>query len=245
MSARGESSDADGHGKPTEARGSVAAHQLPNPARTEARYGRYVAVIGVVALIAITVNTVLTPSNGAKGVPPGQAIPPFAAPLAVGGLAGDVNVATHPNQGDAGKRPACTVRGPRILNVCQLYERGPLVLALFVDAGSCPAVLSDMQALVSVFPEVSFAAVALKGETSSVRRLVRTRGLTFPVGLDRDGILAGLYKLSTCPQITFAYPGGTVQSAALLTRPSPATLRARVAALLQAAHARGWKPRRA
>ena len=27
--------------------------------------------------------------------------------------------------------------GAAILNVCELYERGPLVLALFVEAGSC------------------------------------------------------------------------------------------------------------
>ena len=34
--------------------------------------------------------------------------------------------------------------------------------------------------------------------------------------------------MASCPQVTFAYPGGVVQSAALLTRPSPAALRARL-----------------
>ena len=52
--------------------------------------------------------------------------------------------------------------GRGILNVCQLYERGPVVLALFVDAGSCPAVLGDLQALAPSFPGVRFAAVAIK-----------------------------------------------------------------------------------
>ena len=60
--------------------------------------------------------------------------------------------------------PACTVRGPGILNICQLYEQGPVVLALFVDAGSCPRVLSDMQALAPSFPGVRFAGVAIKGD---------------------------------------------------------------------------------
>ncbi|MFZ1155531.1 MAG: hypothetical protein WAN93_11560 [Solirubrobacteraceae bacterium] len=218
----------------------------PSDARIAgARYGRYFVILAVIALIAITVNTALTPPNGAKGVAPGDPVPPFAAPLALGTLPGDVNVATHPNEEQAGRQPACTVRGPQILNVCQLYEQGPVVLALFVDASSCPAVLSDMQTLSPSFPEVRFAAVAIKGDTAGVRRLIHSRGLTFPVGLDRDGILAGLYKLSTCPQVTFAYPGGVVQSPALLSSPSLATLRARVAELLAAARARGWKPRRA
>jgi hypothetical protein len=210
-----------------------------------ARYGRYVVIIAVIALVAITVNTALTPPNGARGIAPGDPVPPFAAPLALGGLPGDVNVATRPEQGQAGRRPACTVRGPRILNVCQLYEQGPLVLALFVDGGSCPAILDDLQALATSFPDVRFAAVAIRGEAAGVGRLVRAHRLRFPVGLDRDGILAGLYKLSTCPQVTFAYPGGVVQSAALLSRPPLATLRARVAELIAAARARGWKPRRA
>jgi len=193
---------------------------------------------------AVTVNTALTPSNGAKGISPGDPVPPFAAPLALGTLSGDVNVATRPDEGAAGRRVACGVRGPQILNVCQLYEHGPLVLALFIDGGSCAAILDDMQRLAPAFPGVRFAAVAIKGERASVGRLVRSHGLTFPVGLDRDGILAGLYKLSTCPQVSFAYPGGVMQSAALLTRPSLATLRARVAELVAASRARGWKPGR-
>jgi hypothetical protein len=70
---------------------------------------------------------------------------------------------------------------------------------------------------------------------------MRSRGITLPVGIDSDGALAALYKVASCPQLTFAYPGGTVQSKALLVRPSAATLRARVSQLLAAARARGWK----
>jgi hypothetical protein len=63
-----------------------------------------------------------------------------------------------------------------------------------------------------------------------------------PVGVDTDGRLGGLYAMVSCPQITFVYPGGVVQSAALLSRPSLATLRVRVASLLAASRARGWRP---
>ena len=36
------------------------------------------------------------------------------------------------------------------------------------------------------------------------------------MGIDSDGALAALYKVASCPQVTFAYPGGEVQSGALL-----------------------------
>ncbi len=168
-------------------------------------------------------------------------MPPFAAPLAVGSVRGDVNVATAPNQGAAGKRPACSVRGAQVLNVCQLYERGPLVLALFVDAGSCAGILHQLQALVPSFPGVRFAAVAIKGETDAVRRLIRAERIGYPVGIDRDGILVTLYRLATCPQVSFVYPGGVVQSPALLGSTGETTLRARVLELAAAARKRGWR----
>ena len=212
------------------------------PERTPApRYGRYAGLLALLILVLITINTVVTKPNGARGIEPGHRMPPFAVPLALGSLLGDANIATHADQGAAGRMPACTVRGPQVLNVCQLYERGPVVLALFVDAGSCPAILSDMQSLASPFPGVRFAGVAIKGNREELRRLVRSRGLRLPIGIDSDGALAALYKVATCPQVTFALPGGVVQSSALLSRPPLGTLRARVSELVAAARARGWR----
>ncbi|HEX4436432.1 MAG TPA: hypothetical protein VH061_06500 [Solirubrobacteraceae bacterium] len=205
-------------------------------------YGRYVGLLAVVILILITINTVLTKPNGDTGIAPGVRVPPFAVPLALGKLPGDADVATTAHEGAAGNIPACRERGAEILNICELYEQGPVVLALFVDGESCPNVLGDIQQLLPSFPGVRFAAVAIKGETGGVRKLIRSKRLTFPVGLDRDGALAALYKLATCPQLSFILPGGVVQSKALLTRPSQATLRARVAALAQAAHAARLQP---
>ena len=68
------------------------------------------------------------------------------------------------------------MRGPEILNICQQYEHGPVVLALFVNGASCTAVLSDMQALAPSFPGVRFAAVAIKGERAALRKLIAARG---------------------------------------------------------------------
>jgi hypothetical protein len=225
---------------PSDSRGDPRQH----PAFVAPRYGRWVGVLVLVILALITLNTVLTPSNGLAGIAPGTRVPPFAVPLATGNLSGDANIATRPNDGSAGKRPACTVRGAPILNVCQLYEQGPVVLALFVDEGGCPGILDDMQTLARQFPEVRFAGVAIKGERGPLRALVRTHGLSFPIGVDSDGVLASLYKVATCPQVTFVYPGGVVQSKALLTRPALATLRARVSELVAGARARGWRPSR-
>jgi hypothetical protein len=202
------------------------------------RYGRWVGVLALVILALITLNTVLTKPNGAAGLAPGATLPPFALPLVTGNLQGDADIATHADDGEAGKHPACTLRGPRILNVCQLYERGPLVLALFVDLGACARILSDMQTLVPSFPGVRFAAVSIKGNRAALRALVHSRRLSFPVGIDNDGALATLYKVASCPQVTFAYPGGVVQGKPLLFRPPLAALRARVSELAAAARAR-------
>jgi hypothetical protein len=210
--------------------------------RPGARYGRYVGLLALFILALITLNTILTKPNGSKGIAPGHIVPPFAVPLVSGNLTGDADIAARANEGARGAVPACQERGAEILNICQLYERGPVVLALFLDAGSCAGVLGDMQLLARSFPGVQFAAVALKGGRGKLRRLVRSRGLRMPVGEDRDGSLLALYKVASCPQVTFAYPGGVVQSPALLVRPSISTLRARVAQLVASSRARGWHP---
>jgi hypothetical protein len=207
------------------------------------RYGRYVGVLGVLIVVLITINTALTKPNGATGIEPGKPLAPFAVPLALGEVNGDADVATHADEGAAGKVPACSERGKGILNICELYERGPVVLVLFVNAGSCPRILSDLQALAPSFPGVRFAGVAIKGSRDELLKLMRAKNLSIPIGFDSDGALAALYKVASCPQVSFAYPGGIVQSKALLERPSPARLRARVSELVAAARARGWKPR--
>jgi hypothetical protein len=216
-------------------------HEL-GAAPVVARYGRWVGVLALVLLGLITLNTILTPAREAGGLPPGTHLPPFAVPLVTGTLRGDADVATRPNEGAAGRRPACAERGPQILNVCQLYEAGPVVLALFVYSGGCEAVLGEEQALAREFPGVRFAAVSIMGDRGVLRALVRARGLRFPVGLDADGAVALLYHTTSCPQVTFAYPGGVTQGRALLAHPTLAALRARVRALLAGARARGWRP---
>jgi hypothetical protein len=232
-------------GEPPRERGTVARPAATGIAAAAypRRYGRYVGLLGLAIAILLGVNAVVTKQDGAKGIEPGHTVPPFAAPLAVGRLNGDVNVATHADEGTAGRIPACAVRGPGVLNVCELYDRGPLVLALFVDGGSCAEVLGEMQSLAGSYAGVSFAAVAIKGERAPLLKLIGKQGLTSVlVGFDSDGVLAALYKVASCPQVSLILPGGRVQSPALLGTPSRQVLAARVSALVAAARARGWRP---
>jgi hypothetical protein len=226
---------------PEPAGGEVPARPGHGSGLPAPRYGRYVGLLAIVILVLITINTIVTKPNGATGVAPGQALPPFAVPLATSNLKGGADVATRANDGEAGKVPACSERGVAILNVCELYERSPLVLALFVNGGSCAAVLSSMQSLSGDFPGVRFAAVAIRGSRSGLRRLIASRGLRFPVGLDEEGTLAGLYKVASCPQVTFALPGGIADGRALLSTSSETALRERTLELVSSARARGWR----
>jgi hypothetical protein len=203
-----------------------------------ARYSRYAGIVAVVVLAALFVITVLHRSNSAAGVAPGEQVPPFAVPLATSRLEGDANVATRAHEGEAGKVPACSVRAPAVLNICQQYESHPVVLALFINGGGCRTVVGQLDALSREFPHVNFAAVAIRGDRGALRTRVLREGWRIPVGYDRDGVLASLYRVATCPQVSFIYPGGAVQSKSLLGTPSLAQLRARVQALEGAARRR-------
>lgn len=203
-----------------------------------ARYVRYLAVAGLSALFALALYTTLTSRSGVAGIAPGHRLPPFAAPLAVGGARGEVNVATRAHDGAAGSRPACAVRGPGILNVCEIYERKPLVLALFIDESACPDVVRSLARLAPVYPQVGFAAVGIRAQTAQLARFVRRLAPSFPVGIDREGVLGALYRLESCAQVTFVRRGGIVQGGPLLEQPSLAALRSRLSELASTVAAR-------
>jgi hypothetical protein len=209
---------------------------------TSPRYGRYVGAVAIVLLALIAINTLLTTPNGSTGLPPGRPLPPFAVPVVTGTLNGDADIATRPNEGRLGRQPACSVRGPEVLNICALYERGPVVLLLFANGDGCPRTVDTLAQALPAFPGVQPAVVALRGNRGDLRRLVAAHGWPFPVGWDRDGALVNLYRDAVCPQLTFAYPGGITQGHALLRVPTLAALRARVSLLVSESRARGWRP---
>lgn len=175
--------------------------------------GWLVGVVGVVVLAYITFNTLRTEGLGPSGLERGTRLPPFAMPLARSASGDeDANIATQPDSGPEGKRPACTVRGPEILNVCRLAERGPVVLAFVVtSAGDCAGQLDVLDRMAPRFPDVGFAAVAVREDLGDLRRRLREHRWRTPVGYDRDGAVANLYGFgAACPLITFAGADGRV-----------------------------------
>ena len=172
-------------------------------------------IVGVAVVLAIgyiTLNTVRTDAPGSRGVGAGDPLPPFAAPLALSDLEGDANVAS----GDEGARPACEVRGPRILNSCELAERGPVVIAFVATRSeACARQIDVLERARSRFPDVGFAAVAIRGDRDDLRAVIRRRGWELPVAYDHDGAVANAYAVAICPTMTFAHRGGRVEGTSL------------------------------
>lgn len=223
---------------PQPGQGGVASAPVGVPGPQGSRYGWFVGLVALLVIALITVNTVTTAPNGSSGLAVGAPLPPFALPLAVGPLNGDADVASRAGEGAAGRVAACQLQLRGVLNVCSLAQQGPLVLALFVAGGSCPLVVDDLQRLVGAYPGVRFAAVAIRGDRGRLRRLVATHRWTIPVGYDRDGAVANLLKVSSCPQVTFVR-AGVVVAPTLLSRPAPELLRSRVALLSAGGSLRG------
>lgn len=209
------------------------------PAPPGRRYGWVVGLAGALALAYITLNTLSTDAPGVRGLPAGARMPPFAVPLALSGLDGDANVATKAGQGAAGRVPACSVRDPRVLNVCALAARRPVVLAFAFDrAGkACARQLDTLERVRRRHPGVAVAAVFVRGDRAALRTEIRDRGWRFPVGYDRDGAVANLYGVGGCPTLTFAYPGRAVRATVTGTLDA-AALDRRMGALERAAAAR-------
>jgi hypothetical protein len=190
----------------------------PEPPRPAGRYGWVVGVAFMIVVIVAGANALRNSGEGYRGVPTGERLPPFAAPLAVGGPDGkDVNIAPS---------KACEVRGPGVFNLCDARGRRPLVLTFVANASQgCENQLDRVEAVRREFPEVDFVGVISKRERPDVERLVRAKGWGFPVVVDRDLALFNLYGIGDCPTTVFARRGG-IANASLRGKLDPARLRA-------------------
>jgi hypothetical protein len=206
------------------------------------RYGWFLALVAAALIAYVSINTLRSDHVGSAGLKVGSRLPPFAAPLALGTVNGDVNVARKAGQGDAGDKPACSVRGAGILNSCQLAERGPFVIAFMATRGAqCTRELDRLEHARVRHPHVQVAAISIRGDRDELRALVRKHGWRFPVAWDHDGILANLFGVAVCPQLTYGLPGGAVQ-ATTVGELDARGLDARLTSLERAARAKGWRP---
>jgi hypothetical protein len=178
-------------------------------------------VIAVGLVIAFAIYALTSKGVGTAGIPPGQSLHYFAAPLATSTLNGNPNL-----------NPPCTLarHDPRALNICLIAQRSPLVLGFFVTGSSdCEREVSTMQSLARepAYRRVVFAAVAIHNSHAATAKVVHARGWTIPVAYDADGGVGALYGVTACPFLELAYRGGTVAARLIgnhwLSRPALAS----------------------
>src|SRR5260370_42432812 len=113
-----------------------------------------IGFFGLALVIVVSIAFLTSHRAGTAGIPGGQRLHFFAAPLATSTLNGDANL-----------RPPCTAadHDARALNICLISHRSPLVLAFFVTRSSgCERQAGAPPALTSRFParRAPFAARA-------------------------------------------------------------------------------------
>ena len=208
------------------------------------RYSLAAGLIFAAVIAVAVVHTLGSKDEGTLGLDELRArwsLPEFALPSAAGSLEGDANVAQDdcasaqvPCPAGSRRAPACRIRTPGAIRVCDFFDR-PLVLSFwFSRGGNC---VSQQDVVDRVYrryrDRVGFLSVDVRDGRDTVRELIRQRGWRMPVGYDRDGAVAALYRIGGCPTFAYAYPGGTLQDAGI-GELTAAQLEAHVRALLRA-----------
>lgn len=211
---------------------------------------RYSVIVGLFFLVLIALATIGTLNGGGgEGTlgldrqPPRWPLPEFAVPAAAEEeLEGDANVAQDdcessalPCPADAQRTPACRVRVPGAIRVCDFFDK-PLVISFWFTKGGGDC--ADQQDVVNAAyqryrGQVNFLSLDVRDSRDTVRDLIRQHGWSMPVGYDRDGAVASLYKVGGCPTFAYVYPGGTLASASIGNL-TPGQLATRVERLLAA-----------
>jgi hypothetical protein len=190
------------------------------------RYSLVVGLLFAAIIVIAAIHTLESKDEGTLGLDklrPRWPLPEFAVPRAAGQLEGDANVAQDdcetaetPCPASAQRKPACRIATPGALRVCDFFNRPLLISFWFAHGGNC----SEQQNVVNQVYEryrgrVNFLSLDIRDDRETVRELIRQGRWTMPVGYDRDGAVAGLYRVGGCPTFAYVYPGGTLQSASI------------------------------
>jgi hypothetical protein len=192
----------------------------PEPARRPEvpRPGnKYAWAVGILLLMGLGVllfaQTLPNQGKGLSGPEAGQPLPAFAAPSAAGDKEGDANVCQRaPCNKNAGRVPACEVRGSGIVTVCP-KERGARVMTFVVTRGTdCEPQVDRVERVRGDFPGVDFVTVLSGDSKSEAAALARARRWRAPVAVDQDGTVVNLYGVGVCPITVFARNGRVRQT---------------------------------
>jgi hypothetical protein len=191
---------------------------------------RYTILVGLVFVAVIVVAVVSKIGEGGEGTlglehrPERWPLPEFAVPDAAGGLEGDANIAQDdcstsqlPCPADARRRPACRITVPGSIRVCDLFDRPSVISFWFTKGGDDCVTEQDAvdRAYRRYGGQVRFLSLDIRDDREKVRELIRERHWQMPVGYDRDGAVASLYRVGGCPTFAYVYPGGTLQDASI------------------------------
>lgn len=190
---------------------------------------RYTILVGLIFAGVILVAVLNQIGGGGEGTlgldqrPARWPLPEFAVPIAMGELEGDANVAQDdcaasrvPCPEDARRTPACRVDDRGAIRVCDLFEGPALISFWFSRGGDCVAQQDVVDEVYGRYRgRVRFLSLNVRDDRDTVRDLVREHGWKVPVGYDRDGAVASLYRVGGCPTFAYVYPGGTLQDASI------------------------------
>jgi hypothetical protein len=192
--------------------------------RPSGRYSTFVGLAFLVLIVIAAVNTFENDEGGVLGADEaeiGAPLPEFAVPELIGGDDADANVfqddcesSQIPCPADDRRTPACQVDVPRVIRICDLFDR-PLVLSFwFSTPAECPPTQDVVdQAARRYRDRVNFLSLAVRGDREELSRVVTERGWQLPVGWDRDGAVSNLYRVGLCPTVAFVLPGGILREA--------------------------------
>lgn len=183
--------------------------------------------IGVSLLAVIAACVYLYTQGGSRGpgVPPGQQLRRFAAPLAKSNANGVANL-----------HPVCDGKPLRGLGLQVCGQRATVVGFFATGLKSCISSVNAMQSIAHEFRGVKFAVVAVGGTRSATAALMEQNHWRIKVAYDPTGAIGQLYDVQVCPLIEVVRPGGVV--AGRLTGDGwtdPARLAARLRTLLNVA----------
>lgn len=189
------------------------------PAPANRRYITFVGIAFAVLIIVATINTFRNPPGGLLGVNEdvaGLALPEFALPDVRSPLDGDANVyqdncssSENPCPADAQRTPACRIDVKGALRICDFFDKPLAISFWFMRGATCvPAQDTFDQVAQQYGDRVGFLSIDVRDDRDAVRKMVAQHGWQVPVGWDRDGAVANLYKVGGCPTVAFVYPGG-------------------------------------